>query len=157
MRLYAFNAIAFIATGLFGHGFDLALFHSTLFAATNNVEISVVFSVFCCFWWLQALAMTLSTPFMIVSIFHANDFIQENSLKFDSLFSGTKYQPLIAFSIYTNGKKLFACPPPSPSTIQCLEGLRVLSIMWIVYNHVYRRYGYTALREPTTFDKVKIC
>lgn len=69
---------------------------------------------------------------------------------------GTKYPPFVVFSVYTNGKKLFTCVDTGPSsgTIQCIEGIRVLSLMWIVSFHIYRRYGLMPLRETETFKEV---
>lgn len=71
-------------------------------------------------------------------------------------FAGTKNQAFVVFSIYTNGKQLFACKNAAPSSgiIQCLDGLRVLSIMWIVYCHSVRCYVKIPLHESTTYEKV---
>lgn len=41
---------------------------------------------------------------------------------------------LIAFSVYTNGKKLFDMTE-STSTINSLHGLRAISIIWIMFGH----------------------
>lgn len=52
---------------------------------------------------------------------------------------GSKYQPFGVFSIYSNGKKLFACGTSevSSGTIQCIDGIRALSTVWIVYVHAF--------------------
>ena len=43
---------------------------------------------------------------------------------------------LINFSVYTNTKKLFdTALPKSGSHIECLDGIRFLSISWVVLGH----------------------
>ncbi|XP_055915459.1 uncharacterized protein LOC129948476 [Eupeodes corollae] len=45
---------------------------------------------------------------------------------------------LIAFSILTNGKRLFAINTKrSRSSIDCLTGIRAISTLWIINHHVY--------------------
>jgi peptidoglycan/LPS O-acetylase OafA/YrhL len=45
---------------------------------------------------------------------------------------------LIAFSVYTNGKILFdMTKSESSSSIECLNGLRSLSLLWIIFGHRY--------------------
>lgn len=42
------------------------------------------------------------------------------------------------FSIYTNGSKLFSLSTPiSSDSIPCINGIRVLSLFWIMYAHIY--------------------
>lgn len=49
-----------------------------------------------------------------------------------------KRQPLLMFSIYTNGKKIFACEnAQSPNVIQCLHGIRSLATMWVIAGHTF--------------------
>lgn len=63
-----------------------------------------------------------------------------NSLRF--WFSGTKYPQYLAFSLYTNGKKLISMQnSESPDVIKCLHGIRVLSTQWIVFGHICLMYG----------------
>lgn len=43
-----------------------------------------------------------------------------------------------AFSVYTNGRKLFACNrPKSETTMDCLNGIRVFSALWVIYAHAH--------------------
>ncbi|CAG9831886.1 unnamed protein product [Diabrotica balteata] len=44
-----------------------------------------------------------------------------------------------AFSVYTNGKKLFQVPKRL-SPLSCLDGIRVISMIWIVMLHTYSVY-----------------
>ncbi|XP_018567001.1 nose resistant to fluoxetine protein 6-like isoform X2 [Anoplophora glabripennis] len=44
-----------------------------------------------------------------------------------------------AFSIYSNGKALFKASK-SPSEIACLNGIRFLSIVWVVSGHIFSIY-----------------
>ena len=56
--------------------------------------------------------------------------IQKNGDKKNALYA--------AFSVYTNGEKLFEIKRSnSPNAIECLHGLRGLSILWIVLGHRY--------------------
>lgn len=43
---------------------------------------------------------------------------------------------LTAFSALSNGKKLLTINN-SPSQLKCLDGLRFLSMMWVVLGHSY--------------------
>lgn len=69
---------------------------------------------------------------------------------------GTKYQPLLAFSICKNAKKLFACQhmESSSDVDHCFDGLRAISIIWIVFNHTFRNYVSLPIRNRTTFQRV---
>ncbi|CAG9835423.1 unnamed protein product [Diabrotica balteata] len=46
---------------------------------------------------------------------------------------------LVAFSIYTNGKKLFQTSN-RVSSLDCLDGIRVMSMIWVMAFHVYVKY-----------------
>ncbi|XP_014224477.1 nose resistant to fluoxetine protein 6-like [Trichogramma pretiosum] len=54
----------------------------------------------------------------------------------DSKRKDTKHQLLTAFSLHTNGQKLLSTKR-SGDTIPCLDGLRYLSICWIIYGHTF--------------------
>lgn len=49
----------------------------------------------------------------------------------------------IAFSVYTNGEKLYdITKPKSKNSIDCLNGLRAISLMWIIFGHrIFTQYG----------------
>nr|XP_008192686.2 PREDICTED: nose resistant to fluoxetine protein 6-like [Tribolium castaneum]XP_015835054.1 PREDICTED: nose resistant to fluoxetine protein 6-like [Tribolium castaneum] len=42
------------------------------------------------------------------------------------------------FSIYTNGRKIFKITPPTLDQMPCLNGLRCMSMLWVVYLHHYQ-------------------
>lgn len=45
---------------------------------------------------------------------------------------------LVAFSLVTNGKNLFdISKKDSTKSIECLDGLRSLSLLWIIFGHRY--------------------
>lgn len=57
------------------------------------------------------------------------------------LFAGKQYLLFSAFSVYTNGLKLFETNQASSrEIIACLHGIRALSIMWIVHGHRVQTY-----------------
>ncbi|XP_055915470.1 nose resistant to fluoxetine protein 6-like [Eupeodes corollae] len=60
---------------------------------------------------------------------------------YDFLMSYFEKSPVpifLAFSVLTNGKKLFAYNlQKSPNAITCLTGIRVLSMTWVIYCHTY--------------------
>lgn len=43
--------------------------------------------------------------------------------------------------MYTNGTKLFQCKPnKSPDVMECLNGIRVISMTWVVFGHTYSSF-----------------
>lgn len=44
----------------------------------------------------------------------------------------------IAFSMYTNGGKIFKCSrSKSENVLECINGIRSLSIIWVIFGHSY--------------------
>lgn len=55
---------------------------------------------------------------------------------YDLQHSGEKNKLFVIFSAYTNGKKLFDVTRPEQSrSIECLNGIRALSTLWIIFGH----------------------
>lgn len=49
-----------------------------------------------------------------------------------------KLGTLLAFSVWTNGRKLMTVAPPSDSNFTCINGIRFLSAAWVILGHRYR-------------------
>ncbi|XP_055913922.1 nose resistant to fluoxetine protein 6-like [Eupeodes corollae] len=57
---------------------------------------------------------------------------------FTDTFNKPANKILIAFSVVSNGRKLFKLNyAKSSNTISCLTGIRVLSMVWVIYCHCY--------------------
>lgn len=70
--------------------------------------------------------------------------------------SGEKCQKFVAFSFYTNGKKLFSyISPESKSIIRCMDGMRVISMMWITFAHVEKFYISLPVRNKSNIERVR--
>ena len=52
----------------------------------------------------------------------------------DDHFTGKLGQFLLCFSLYTNGCKLLNTKQ-SAETLSCLNGIRVISMMWVILGH----------------------
>lgn len=67
--------------------------------------------------------------------------------------AGEPHPVLVAFSAYTNGKKLFRVSKNS-GEFSCLHGMRFFSLIWVVYGHTF----YTILIGPLTniFDVIRV-
>lgn len=51
-------------------------------------------------------------------------------------FSDEKSQSFLAFSVYSNGKKVLSYKKSKdPDTMQCLHGIRAISTQWVVIGH----------------------
>lgn len=69
-----------------------------------------------------------------------------------------KSNGLIAFSVYSNGAKLFKCKrSKSANVMDCINGIRALSIIWVVYGHSYMTLLSTATSNLMDFPKVSVC
>lgn len=55
----------------------------------------------------------------------------------------------IAFSVYTNGEKLFDISrSKSKNSIDCLNGLRAIALMWIIFGHrIYVQFAVSLVNE----------
>ncbi|CAH1378595.1 unnamed protein product [Tenebrio molitor] len=54
-----------------------------------------------------------------------------------------RFPVMIAFSMYTNGKKLFRLG--NSQQLECLNGIKALSMLWVVLGHVYMAYVFVPL------------
>jgi hypothetical protein len=52
------------------------------------------------------------------------------------LFPETVARILVCFSIYSNGKKLLSTKKTA-GTIDCVNGIRLLSMFWVVVGHTW--------------------
>jgi len=53
------------------------------------------------------------------------------------LITGLKKELLIAFSLYSNGKKLLSTKS-SGDTLHAIHGMRFITICWVVWCHRYK-------------------
>lgn len=73
----------------------------------------------------------------------------------DLWFLGEKSQALLAFSFYTNGKKLLSYKKvESSDTLNCLHGIRVISTAWVVLGHTFSLYLALPIQNKTVFFSV---
>lgn len=61
----------------------------------------------------------------------------------------------MAFSMYTNGRKLFSCKRNrSPDVMECLNGIRVVSTYWVLYGHTMAMFAAAPLTNILTVKSV---
>lgn len=83
-----------------------------------------------------------------------------NTLRtFFMIYSGEKIGALLAFSLYTNTKKLLSCAiPKSPDAIRCLDGIRAITAAWILFGHVVSFFLLSPTRNKDYIETVRtIC
>lgn len=70
---------------------------------------------------------------------------------------GDKYQPFLAFSIQTNAMKVFSCTKSTTSSnqIECLNGIRIISAMYVVVGHTAYMYEYLPVQNR--MDVIEEC
>lgn len=66
--------------------------------------------------------------------------------QFAFILTEAKKQILMAFSVYTNGRKLLSSKKSkSKDVVHCVHGIRVFSTQWVVLGHTYSFYdAYTS-------------
>lgn len=73
------------------------------------------------------------------------------------IYSGEKIGALLAFSLYTNTKKLLSCAiPKSPDAIRCLDGIRAITAAWILFGHVVSFFLLSPTRNKDYIETVRI-
>ncbi|XP_054158015.1 nose resistant to fluoxetine protein 6-like [Oppia nitens] len=113
----------------------------------------------------KSIISVLATVFILMTVSTSLDLIIDYTTdkKFTPFISfETKYRKLfvstlLAFSVYRNGRSLFAAKSLSTSTtttrtsrsIDCLNGIRVLSMIWILWTHTYL----IPIKETFTFAR----
>lgn len=74
--------------------------------------------------------------------------------------SGSKYQALTAFSIFSNGIKIFTGEIDGFNEITCLHGIRVLSLFWVIDRHIRSISNELAVNPQYKYDvsiRTSIC
>lgn len=95
---------------------------------------------YCLLWWLQWYSLRFMIwfePNKTVSIDFTCWF--KNKLMFFFCYLVEEKNALLsAFSVYSNGKKLFDCKrSKNPNTMECLDGIRMFSALWVIYGHAH--------------------
>jgi hypothetical protein len=44
---------------------------------------------------------------------------------------------MLAFSVHTNAGKILSMKNPPDGTVECVHGIRVISMFWVIYGHTY--------------------
>jgi len=64
-----------------------------------------------------------------------------NILHLDDVFPDKAVQVFQGFSLYSNTLKLFHCPEPgNPGSLDCINGIRFLSMSWVLIGHGYSEF-----------------
>lgn len=63
---------------------------------------------------------------------------------------------LLAFSAWTNGRRLLTVAPPSDSNFTCINGIRFLSAAWVILGHRYRFGLEVPFTNLLTIPKVRL-
>ncbi|KAL5011856.1 hypothetical protein ScPMuIL_010407, partial [Solemya velum] len=89
-------------------------------------------------WDTRSIAcMTVIALFMAVMLISsAYDYIYLQLMNDGQLKPGRVAQALLSFSVYTNGTKILNTKSP-PGNLSCLNGIRFLSMTWVLYGHIY--------------------
>ena len=62
---------------------------------------------------------------------------------------------MLVFSIGANARRLFSCEMPlSTNVIHCLNGIRVLSTIWIMVEHTAIMYLYLPVQNRASLTEV---
>ncbi|GFT31382.1 nose resistant to fluoxetine protein 6 [Trichonephila clavipes] len=56
---------------------------------------------------------------------------------------------LEAFSLASNGRRLFSAPGGSSTEFACIHGIRALSMFWVVLGHTYVLMDFELLKDPS--------
>lgn len=63
---------------------------------------------------------------------------------------------LASFSVYNNGGKLFKTTSvKSANIMECVNGIRVMSIVWVIYSHTYVTFMLSATMNIVVMGEVR--
>lgn len=65
--------------------------------------------------------------------------------------AGIASRLLLSFSVYSNGRKLFSTSQPESSNLGCVNGVRFLSMCWVILGHTYV-YSIADANNPASFQ-----
>lgn len=107
------------------------------------------------------LLLILSTAYDLTMRGKNREFSSLSRIYFDNLmfthpFSGDQKPLFSVFSVYTNGRNLFETnQTSSDNIINCLDGIRALSIMWVVHGNRVQTYVDFPLINKKQFREVR--